>query len=81
MIVNVVGVKEVKGTSKKSGKDFDAIVVSYTRDGKALGYDGMAAGEIFADRSLFQGVTPKIGDTLMVDRNSSGFVESIEFLN
>lgn len=81
MIVNVVGVKNVKGTSKKTGKDFDAIIVSYTRDGRPLGFDGMAAGEIFADRSLFKGCEPKPGDTLMVDRNATGFVESIEFLN
>lgn len=81
MIVNVVGVKNVSGTSKKTGKAFDAFIVSYTRDGRPLGFDGLAAGEIFADRELFHGVTPKIGDTLMVDRNSSGFVESIEFLN
>lgn len=81
MIVNVVGVKHVNGTSKKSGKEFNAFIVSYTRDGRSLGFDGLAAGEIFADCSLFKGVTPKAGDCLMVDRNGSGFVESIEFID
>lgn len=80
MIVNVVGVKKVEGTSKKTGKPFDAYIIAYNREAKILGYNGMSAGEIFCDVSLLAGHVPIPGDTLMVDRNSSGFVESIEIL-
>lgn len=80
MVIEVVGVKFVEGTSKSSGKAFKAYIISYVRDGEFAGYLGKQAGEIFINFSFFGGRIPQIGDLLRVSRDG-GYVESLEFIN
>lgn len=80
MKVKVVGTKYQMGTSKKSGKPYDVVIIAYTRKADQLGYNGESAGELWCDRKFFEalGRDPVPGDTLLVDRNGS-FVEDVAY--
>lgn len=80
MRIEVVGVKNISGTSKKSGKPFDSYIVHYTRDGSGQGVTGRIADSMFIDKSLCAGRVPAVGDFLDVSRDN-GFVEDVEWLN
>lgn len=77
-MVEVCGVKYVEGTSKTSGKPYQAYIVHYTEEGASHGFQGFVTGDAFIATSLLNGYIPKVGDRLTLLYNKSGFLQSVQ---
>lgn len=53
-MAKLVGYRHVQGTSKKTGKPFDAYVVSYVGQDTDKGAVGFRADQQFVDRGMFE---------------------------
>ena len=76
MKVVVIGKEYVSGTSKKTGKPFEANLayVSY----KKMGVEGQAVEAIFLDPNTYPLGAIQVGKTYNVDRDSRGFLVSFD---
>ena len=76
MKVMVIGKEYVSGTSKKTGKPFEANLahVSY----KKMGVEGQAVEAIFLDPNTYPLNTIQVGKTYNVDRDGRGFLVSFD---
>ena len=79
-MVEICGVKYMEGTSKKSGKPYQAYSVHYTEDGKPYGYQGYTTGDAFITLEILEGRIPQVGDRMNLFYNKNGFLQSVEFL-
>lgn len=79
-MVEICGVKYVKGTSKSSGKPYEAYLIYFTEDGRPRGVEGYVTGDAFVSTSLLQGVVPKVGDKVELLYNKNGFLFSVIFV-
>ena len=79
-MVEICGVKYVKGTGKSSGKPFEAYIIYYTEDGRPRGVDGFTTGDAFVSTSLLMGAVPQVGDKVELFYNKDGFLNSVKFV-
>lgn len=56
-MAQIVGYRHVSGTSKRTGKQFDAYVVSWIEKETESGAFGYRAGDEFVNRELFEKAT------------------------
>ena len=79
-MAKLVGFRHVQGTSKKTGKTFDAYVVSYLEQDEDQGAVGYKADSQFVDRAMFEAaVSGRAPEKLMnaecvLVYNKSGFL-------
>lgn len=79
-MVEICGVKYVNGTSKNSGKPYEAYLIYYTEDGRPRGVDGYLTGDAFVSTSLLMGVVPQVGDKVELFYDKRGFLNSVKFV-
>lgn len=75
----VCGVKFVSGSSKKTGKPYEAYLIHYTEEGASQGFQGFVTGDAFIATSLLDGYVPKVKDKVELFYNKSGFLEGVKF--
>lgn len=80
-MVEVCGVKYVKGVGKQSGRPYEAYLVYFTEDGKPQGVEGFVTGDAFVDVSLLNGRGIKVGDQIDLIYNKAGFLKNVIFHN
>lgn len=76
MKVTVVGKEYVSGTSKKTGKPFEANVVHVTF--KKMHCEGSSVDSIWLDPNTYPLSGIQVGKTYDVDRDQRGFLLSFE---
>ena len=72
MKVTVIGKEHASGTSKKTGKPFDANVAHVTH--KKNGVEGAAVDSVWLDPIAYPLASIQIGKTYDLDRDGRGFV-------
>lgn len=84
-MARILGVRAAKGVSKKTGKAFDAVYVSYTQPYKASsGGLGLECAQQYIDRQLFDSIVGDlqlhelIGLDIKFVFNSNGFLDEFE---
>lgn len=75
MVVDVIGSRYAKGTSKKSGKPYEGFFASIGYD--VEGYNGKRCEERFFSLESLGGIKPEPGMKLDLDIGFGGFVNSI----
>ena len=76
MKIKVIGKAHLKGTSKKTGNDYDFIQVHY--NGKARGVEGLAALTINLDPKDYPFADVVVGGEYNVEFDNRGYI--VEFL-
>ena len=79
-MVEICGVKYVKGTSKKSGKPYEGYIIYFTEDGRPRGVEGYVTGDAFVSASLLLGVVPQVDDMVELFYDKRGFLSSVKFV-
>ena len=77
-MVEVCGVKYMKGTSRKTGKPYEGHTVYFTEDGAAQQVKGFVADSVFLSSDVLQGRIPDVGDKLDIRYDRRGFVSSVD---
>lgn len=81
-MVEVCGVKFMKGIGKNTGKPYEAFSIHFTEDGRSQGYDGYVTGDAFVTVDLLDGRNIHVGDKLEISyRKNSSYVSSVKFIN
>ncbi len=76
MKINVIGKAHLKGTSKRSGNEYDFIQVHY--NGRARGVEGLAALTVNLDPRDYPFADIIVGEEYTVEFDNRGYV--VEFL-
>lgn len=76
MKIKVIGKAHLKGTSKKTGKDYDFIQVHY--NGRARDVDGLAALTLSLDPREYPFADVVVGGDYNVEFDNRGYI--VEFL-
>ena len=76
MKIKVIGKAHLKGTSKKTGNDYDFIQVHY--NGKARGVEGLAALTINLDPKDYPFADVVVGGEYSVEFDQRGYI--VDFL-
>ena len=87
-MVRVVGFRPLKGKSKNSGKEFDAILFQLVDDFQRQGQVGASVFEQFVSRQLAEqsiadaGLTMEkaIGKEVRIAYSRGGFVDAVSFV-
>ena len=73
MIACVMNSNVAKGVSKRTGKEFNAIVVHVVFDG-----ENKECEAVWIDPEFFGGVLPSYGDVIDIQYNRQGYVQSVK---
>ena len=84
-MAKIMGLNPLAGVSKKTGKAFDAVMVSYIKDYRSTDTAavGGQAAEVYVDRSLFDAAAKGrvlkdlIGHECTLVYNSNGFLDEL----
>lgn len=68
----VMSSRVAKGTSKKTGKDFNAVIVHVVFEGEERECEA-----VWIDPELLKGYVPEYGDVIEINYNRQGFVTSV----
>ena len=79
MLACVMSARIAKGTSKKTNKDYEAIVTHVVFFGEKES-DQKECEAVWIDPSLLNGILPEYGDVLDLQYNRQGFLSSARIL-
>lgn len=86
MVNKILGIRAIEGTSKKTGKPFDAYILNVVYETPEVDA-GMGTAELFLDKGLLKdavkqlgGYRQLVGQCVDVDRNASGFVVTVRLV-
>ena len=72
----VMSSREAKGTSKRTGKEFNSIIVHVVFIG-----DEKECEAVWVDPNLLKGYLPEYGDVLDIIYNRQGYISDVKVLN
>lgn len=76
-MVEIVGIKRMEGTSKKSGKPYSGYMIWYIQE--EAGVTGKSADSAFVSDMILNGAIPEVGGFAELRYNKNGFLTEATF--
>lgn len=73
--MKVIGVREMSGVSKKSGRPYSGVMVWYTEP--QSGVTGLSSDSAFLSDEVLGGLVVAVGDEVDIRYNRNGFVTGV----